>query len=148
LLLASLLYGGVPYAPLAIWATWWIGGKNEAQIRRLVVEARLLMAGGSVSSEMYRIVATSRWRRASRYVRFNAASSRLTVAAAAHPSGAGSYTAQRRLRRHDGDQHHDRRWLDRTILPRGASQRLRAASGLPFTSRIHSCQFPVRDTPL
>ena len=27
-LLMSLLYGGVPYVPLAMWATWWIGGRS------------------------------------------------------------------------------------------------------------------------
>ena len=43
-LLASLLYGGIPYAPLALWATWWIGGRTEPQIMRLVVRAPLLMA--------------------------------------------------------------------------------------------------------
>ena len=44
LLLASLLYGAVPYTPLALWASWWIGGKDEAQIRRLMFKAPLLMA--------------------------------------------------------------------------------------------------------
>jgi hypothetical protein len=44
LLLASLLYGGVPYALLAVWATWWIGGRSEPQITRLVLWAPLLMA--------------------------------------------------------------------------------------------------------
>ena len=43
-LLGSLLYGSVPYAPLALWATWWMGGKEEARIRRLVIKAPLLMA--------------------------------------------------------------------------------------------------------
>ena len=44
ILLMSLLYGGIPYAPLALWATWWIGGRPEADIRRLMVRAPLLMA--------------------------------------------------------------------------------------------------------
>lgn len=43
-LLMSLLYGGVPYGVLAVWATVWIGGKEEAQIRRLMFRAPLLMA--------------------------------------------------------------------------------------------------------
>jgi hypothetical protein len=39
----SLLYGGLPYAGLAIWATWWVGGRPEAEIRRLMFRAPLLM---------------------------------------------------------------------------------------------------------
>ena len=39
----SLLYGGLPYAILAIWATWWVGRHSEAAIRRLMVRAPLLM---------------------------------------------------------------------------------------------------------
>ena len=39
----SLLYGGLPYAFLAIWATWWVGRHSEAQIRRLMIRAPLLM---------------------------------------------------------------------------------------------------------
>jgi hypothetical protein len=40
----SLFYGGVPYAVLAAWATWWVGGRSEAAIRRLMFRAPLLMA--------------------------------------------------------------------------------------------------------
>src|SRR5215467_11897901 len=43
LLLASLLYGGVPYAALALWATWWVGRRPEGEIRRLMLRAPLLM---------------------------------------------------------------------------------------------------------
>lgn len=43
ILLMSLLYGGVPYAPLALWATWWVGGRSEPEIRRLMMRAPLLM---------------------------------------------------------------------------------------------------------
>lgn len=39
----SLLYGGLPYAFLAIWATWWVGRHPEAEIRRLMVRAPFLM---------------------------------------------------------------------------------------------------------
>jgi hypothetical protein len=39
----SLLWGGLPYAPLAAWATWWVGGRPEAEIRRLMFRAPLLM---------------------------------------------------------------------------------------------------------
>jgi hypothetical protein len=39
----SLLYGGVPYAVLAVWATWWVGRRPEAAIRRLMFRAPLLM---------------------------------------------------------------------------------------------------------
>jgi hypothetical protein len=44
ILLASLLYGGVPYAMLAIWATWWVGGRTEPEIKRVMLVAPLLMA--------------------------------------------------------------------------------------------------------
>lgn len=44
LLLASLLYGGVPYALLAAWATWWVGGRTEPDIKRLMLLAPFLMA--------------------------------------------------------------------------------------------------------
>ena len=40
----SLLYGGLPYAGLALWATWWIGGRPEAEIRHLMFRAPLLLA--------------------------------------------------------------------------------------------------------
>lgn len=39
----SLLYGGLPYAILAFWATWWVARHSEAEIRRLMVRAPLLM---------------------------------------------------------------------------------------------------------
>jgi hypothetical protein len=42
-LLVSLVYGGVPYAALALWATWWIGDRPEPEIRRLMLRAPLLM---------------------------------------------------------------------------------------------------------
>lgn len=44
MLLASLLYGGVPYALLAVWATVRVGGRTEAQIRRLMFLSPLIMA--------------------------------------------------------------------------------------------------------
>ena len=40
----SLLWGGIPYTALAIWATWWVGGRPEAEIRHLMFRAPLLMA--------------------------------------------------------------------------------------------------------
>lgn len=40
----SLVYGGLPYALLAVWATWWIGGRSEFEIRRLMFRAPFLMA--------------------------------------------------------------------------------------------------------
>lgn len=43
LLVYSLLYGGLPYAVLAAWATWAIGGRTEREIRRLMFRAPLLM---------------------------------------------------------------------------------------------------------
>lgn len=39
----SLLYGGIPYIALALWATWWIGGQPEPEIRRMMFRAPLLM---------------------------------------------------------------------------------------------------------
>jgi hypothetical protein len=44
ILMYSLMYGGLPYAALAIWATWWIGGRPEREIRRLMFRAPILMA--------------------------------------------------------------------------------------------------------
>ena len=41
----SLLYGGLPYTLLAIWATWWVGRHSEAEIRRLMIRSPLLMGG-------------------------------------------------------------------------------------------------------
>jgi hypothetical protein len=41
--LYSLVYGGIPYAVLALWASWWIGGQPETAIRRLMFRAPLLM---------------------------------------------------------------------------------------------------------
>jgi hypothetical protein len=42
-LVYSLVYGGIPYGLLALWATWWVGGRSEAAIRRLMFLAPLLM---------------------------------------------------------------------------------------------------------
>ena len=44
LLLASLLYGGVPYFALAVWATWWIKGRSEVEIRHLMFRAPFIFA--------------------------------------------------------------------------------------------------------
>jgi len=41
----SLIWGGLPYTVLAAWATWWVGGRPEAEIRRLMFRAPLLMVG-------------------------------------------------------------------------------------------------------
>lgn len=43
ILLASLLYGGVPYGLLGIWATWRIDRRPESEIKRLMLQAPLLM---------------------------------------------------------------------------------------------------------
>lgn len=45
LMAASLLYGGLPYSVLALWATWWTAGRPAADIRRLILRAPWLMAG-------------------------------------------------------------------------------------------------------
>jgi hypothetical protein len=39
----SLIWGGLPYTVLAIWATRWIGDRAEPEIRRLMFRAPLLM---------------------------------------------------------------------------------------------------------
>ena len=41
--LMSLAYGGVPYAPIAIWATFWIDSRPERDIRRRALQAPLWM---------------------------------------------------------------------------------------------------------
>ncbi len=43
ILLISLVYGGAPYAVLAVWGTWWVGGRSEPEIKRLMMRAPLLM---------------------------------------------------------------------------------------------------------
>lgn len=43
MLLISGIYGGVPYAALATWATWWIDERPEREIRRLALRAPLYM---------------------------------------------------------------------------------------------------------
>jgi hypothetical protein len=40
----SFWFGGLPYALLAAWATWWIAGRSEAEIRRLMFRAPFLFA--------------------------------------------------------------------------------------------------------
>ena len=42
-MLISLIYGGIPYLLLALWATWWIGEHTEPEIRRRALVAPLLM---------------------------------------------------------------------------------------------------------
>ena len=43
ILLASLVYGGIPYAPIAIWATFWIDNHPERDIRRRALQTPLWM---------------------------------------------------------------------------------------------------------
>jgi hypothetical protein len=43
ILVYSLLWGAVPYLPLAVWGTWWVGGRPEPEIRRMMFRAPLLM---------------------------------------------------------------------------------------------------------
>ncbi|WP_331877639.1 hypothetical protein [Longimicrobium sp.] len=43
LLLMSGIYGGLPYAMLAAWATWWIDRRLEPEIRRRALQAPLWM---------------------------------------------------------------------------------------------------------
>lgn len=44
-LLISGIYGGVPYAILAAYATWWIDNRPEHEIRRRALAAPLWMLG-------------------------------------------------------------------------------------------------------
>ncbi|TAK12608.1 MAG: hypothetical protein EPO35_11245, partial [Acidobacteria bacterium] len=48
LLYISFFFGGLPYALLAIWATWWIGGRPEEDIRILMFMMPLVMLGAYV----------------------------------------------------------------------------------------------------
>lgn len=43
ILLGSLLYGGLPYAPIAMWGSIWIDSRPEADIRRRALQAPLWM---------------------------------------------------------------------------------------------------------
>ena len=43
LLAYSLIWGGIPYAALAVWATKWVRGRPEPEIRRMMFRAPLLM---------------------------------------------------------------------------------------------------------
>jgi hypothetical protein len=45
MLASSLLWGGLPYVLLGIWAFWWVGRHSEMEIRRLMIRAPLLMSG-------------------------------------------------------------------------------------------------------
>ena len=44
ILAISLVYGGVPYALLAAWGTWRLGGRSELEIRRMMLLAPFAMA--------------------------------------------------------------------------------------------------------
>jgi hypothetical protein len=52
LLLVSFLYGGMPYALLAVWATWWIDHRPEPEIRRLILRAPFLMVATFVTAAL------------------------------------------------------------------------------------------------
>lgn len=49
ILLMSGIYGGIPYAALAAWASWWIGGQPESRIRRRALVAPFWMLGAWVT---------------------------------------------------------------------------------------------------
>lgn len=49
ILLSSLFYGGIPYALLALWATWWIDNRPESEIKRLILRAPFLMVATFVT---------------------------------------------------------------------------------------------------
>ena len=44
-ILMTFVYGGVPYAAFALWATWRIGHLSESEIQRQMMRAPLLMVG-------------------------------------------------------------------------------------------------------
>ena len=48
ILLMSLVYGGLPYAVIAMWGTLWIGKRPEAELRRRALRAPLLMSAAFV----------------------------------------------------------------------------------------------------
>lgn len=41
--LMMFVFGGPTYAPLALWATFWLGGKTRSQIHRMAIRAPWLM---------------------------------------------------------------------------------------------------------
>jgi hypothetical protein len=43
IVLISGVYGGLPYALLAVYGTWWIGDRSEAEIRKRAILAPLFM---------------------------------------------------------------------------------------------------------
>lgn len=51
-LASSAVFGGLPYVLLALWATRWIRGRSEPEIRRLMFMAPLLMIGVFVAACM------------------------------------------------------------------------------------------------
>lgn len=61
-LLYSLLYGGLPYLCLAIWATFRIDHRPEPEIRRLALFAPLLMLAAYAIQCAAFGVFTSEWR--------------------------------------------------------------------------------------
>jgi hypothetical protein len=48
----SLIFGGIPYIALAIWAMRWVGGRSENEIRRLMFRAPLLMIAAFVPTAL------------------------------------------------------------------------------------------------
>lgn len=45
MLLGTLVYGGIPYLFLALWATWRIGSLTEPEIKKLILRSPFLMLG-------------------------------------------------------------------------------------------------------
>jgi len=43
IIVLSGMYGGLPYAVIALWGTWWIDSRPERQIRRRALQAPLWM---------------------------------------------------------------------------------------------------------
>ena len=61
-LLISLLYGGLPYAALALWAAWRSRTLNGSSIRRLALRAPLSMVGAFLPYALVVGVFGGEWR--------------------------------------------------------------------------------------
>lgn len=54
--LMMFLYGGPAYVPLALWATFWLGGKTRSQIHQMAIRAPWLMVPAFLVLSIYLLV--------------------------------------------------------------------------------------------
>jgi hypothetical protein len=54
--LMMFVFGGPTYAPLALWATFWLGGKTRSQIHHMAVRAPWLMSPAFGVLSLYMLV--------------------------------------------------------------------------------------------